>query len=109
MRSKLSVVAASCKKTIADLSLTYTPGVARVARAIARDPSLAWDLTTLGQSVGIFTNGSRVLGLGNIALGVALWFLGHVLYAAKHGYWRSSTARGVARRLRLVPAVPQAR
>ena len=47
--------------------------------------------------------------LGNIALGVALWFLGHVLYAAKHGYWRSSTARGVARRLRLVPAVPQAR
>ncbi len=51
---------------VVDLRHIYTPGVARVARAIARDPSLAWDLTTLGQSVGIFTNGSRVLGLGNI-------------------------------------------
>lgn len=49
-----------------DLRRIYTPGVARVARAIEADPERAWDLTTIGRSVGIFTNGSRVLGLGNI-------------------------------------------
>jgi malate dehydrogenase (oxaloacetate-decarboxylating) len=40
--------------------------VARVARAIERSPEQAWDYTSIGNSVGIFTNGSRVLGLGNI-------------------------------------------
>ena len=49
-----------------DLRYIYTPGVARVARAIEADPQLAWEYTGLGRSVGIFTNGSRVLGLGNI-------------------------------------------
>jgi malate dehydrogenase (oxaloacetate-decarboxylating) len=49
-----------------DLRRIYTPGVARVARAIHADPEKAWDYTTLGNSVGIFTNGSRVLGLGDI-------------------------------------------
>ncbi len=53
-------------RQVVDLRYIYTPGVARVARAIERDPNLAWELTALGQSVGIFTNGSRVLGLGNI-------------------------------------------
>ncbi|MCU0656226.1 MAG: NAD-dependent malic enzyme [Polyangiaceae bacterium] len=51
---------------VVDLRHIYTPGVARVAKAIEREPALAWDLTSLGHSVGIFTNGSRVLGLGNI-------------------------------------------
>jgi malate dehydrogenase (oxaloacetate-decarboxylating) len=49
-----------------DLRYIYTPGVARVARAIEREPERARDLTTIGNSVGIFTNGSRVLGLGNV-------------------------------------------
>ncbi|MEW5851559.1 MAG: malic enzyme-like NAD(P)-binding protein [Myxococcota bacterium] len=49
-----------------DLRYVYTPGVARVARAIQRDQQLAWELTGLGNSVGIFTNGTRVLGLGNV-------------------------------------------
>jgi malate dehydrogenase (oxaloacetate-decarboxylating) len=49
-----------------DLRYIYTPGVARVARAIEREPARAWGLTSIGNSVGIFTNGSRVLGLGNI-------------------------------------------
>ena len=51
---------------LADLRYIYTPGVARVARAIEADPSRAYTLTGLANSVGIFTNGTRVLGLGNI-------------------------------------------
>jgi malate dehydrogenase (oxaloacetate-decarboxylating) len=53
-------------KDVTDLRYIYTPGVARVARAIAKAPELAWELTGIGNSVGIFTNGTRVLGLGNI-------------------------------------------
>jgi malate dehydrogenase (oxaloacetate-decarboxylating) len=49
-----------------DLRYIYTPGVARVSSAIHRDPALAWEYTTIGNSVGIFTNGTRVLGLGDI-------------------------------------------
>ena len=44
----------------------YTPGVARVCLAIQREPALAWDYTSLGNSVAIVTNGTAVLGLGNI-------------------------------------------
>lgn len=53
-------------RQLGDLRYIYTPGVARVAKAIEADPNLAWDYTGLGRSVGVFTNGSRVLGLGNI-------------------------------------------
>ena len=44
----------------------YTPGVARVCLAIHRDPALAWEYTSLGNSVAVVTNGTAVLGLGNI-------------------------------------------
>ena len=53
-------------ETVQDLRYIYTPGVARVALAIRAQPELAWEFTGIGNSVGIFTNGSRVLGLGNI-------------------------------------------
>jgi malate dehydrogenase (oxaloacetate-decarboxylating) len=53
-------------RQIRDLRHIYTPGVARVARAIEREPERARELTTIGNSVGIFTNGTRVLGLGNV-------------------------------------------
>ncbi len=49
-----------------DLRYIYTPGVARVCRAIEEDPGLARRYTSAGNSVGIFTNGTRVLGLGDI-------------------------------------------
>ncbi len=52
--------------TITDLRYIYTPGVARVCTAIQKDPQKAKDYTSLGHSVGIFTNGTRVLGLGDI-------------------------------------------
>jgi malate dehydrogenase (oxaloacetate-decarboxylating) len=51
---------------LADLRYIYTPGVARVARAIQEEPGRAFNLTGLANSVGIFTNGTRVLGLGDI-------------------------------------------
>ena len=49
-----------------DLSLAYTPGVAGVCEAIAKDPKLAYDLTIKKNTVAIVTDGSAVLGLGNI-------------------------------------------
>ena len=52
--------------TVRDLRTIYTPGVARVVRTIQNDPSSSWDLTWRGTSVGIFTDGSRVLGLGDV-------------------------------------------
>jgi malate dehydrogenase (oxaloacetate-decarboxylating) len=55
-------------RQLGDLRYIYTPGVARVAQAIAADPQCAWDYTSIGRSVGIYTNCSRVLGLGNIGL-----------------------------------------
>ncbi|MEW6238452.1 MAG: malic enzyme-like NAD(P)-binding protein [Candidatus Omnitrophota bacterium] len=48
------------------LSMAYTPGVARVCRAIAKDPSAAYNLTIKSNSVAIVTDGTAVLGLGDI-------------------------------------------
>ena len=53
-------------KTVADLRYIYTPGVARVCNAIYENPEKAKEYTSIGNSVGIFTNGTRVLGLGDI-------------------------------------------
>jgi malate dehydrogenase (oxaloacetate-decarboxylating) len=49
-----------------DLSRAYTPGVARVCQAIAAEPSLAADYTWVSHTVAVVTDGSAVLGLGNI-------------------------------------------
>jgi malate dehydrogenase (oxaloacetate-decarboxylating) len=49
-----------------DLSLAYTPGVARVCMAIADDPSLFHEYTWVGRTVAVVTDGTAVLGLGNI-------------------------------------------
>jgi malate dehydrogenase (oxaloacetate-decarboxylating) len=48
------------------LSMAYTPGVARVCSAIAEQPDKAWQLTIKGNSVAVVSDGSAVLGLGNI-------------------------------------------
>ena len=53
-------------RTRDDLSLVYTPGVARVCRAIAADPQQAWTLTMKPNTVAIVSDGTAVLGLGNI-------------------------------------------
>jgi malate dehydrogenase (oxaloacetate-decarboxylating) len=53
-------------KTRDDLSLAYTPGVARVSRVIADDPSRVWNLTIKRNTVAVVTEGTAVLGLGDI-------------------------------------------
>jgi malate dehydrogenase (oxaloacetate-decarboxylating) len=55
-----------------DLSLAYTPGVARVSRAIAADPALADVYTSRGHTVAVVTDGTAVLGLGDIGPAAAL-------------------------------------
>jgi len=53
-------------RDLSDFAIWYTPGVAAPCRAIAQDPQLVYDYTNKGNLVAIVTNGSRVLGLGNI-------------------------------------------
>ncbi|HLF77763.1 MAG TPA: NAD-dependent malic enzyme [Dehalococcoidia bacterium] len=55
-----------------DLSTVYTPGVARVSTAIYQQPEAAWTLTTKKNTVAIVTDGSAVLGLGNLGPAAAL-------------------------------------
>jgi malate dehydrogenase (oxaloacetate-decarboxylating)(NADP+) len=52
--------------TARDLSLAYSPGVAEPCLHIARQPSLAYDYTTKGNMVAVISNGTAVLGLGNL-------------------------------------------
>lgn len=59
-------------RSLHDFALWYTPGVADVSRAIQRDPELAFELTGRWNTVAIVTDGSRVLGLGNIGPRAAL-------------------------------------
>ena len=60
IRNKLALT------TRAALSMAYTPGVARVCSAIAEQHAKAWQLTIKGNSVAVVSDGSAVLGLGNI-------------------------------------------
>ena len=55
-----------------DFSLWYTPGIAEVSREIARSPDASFDLTGRWNTIAVLTDGSRVLGLGNIGPHAAL-------------------------------------
>jgi malate dehydrogenase (oxaloacetate-decarboxylating) len=59
-------------KTRDDLSMAYTPGVARVSMAVARDPESIWNLTIKRNTVAVVSDGTAVLGLGDIGPGGAL-------------------------------------
>jgi malate dehydrogenase (oxaloacetate-decarboxylating) len=63
---KLEVVGRVPLKTRDDLSMAYTPGVARVCEAIAADPTAAWNLTIKKNTVAVVSDGTAVLGLGDI-------------------------------------------
>jgi malate dehydrogenase (oxaloacetate-decarboxylating) len=69
---KIVVNAKTPIKTRADLSMVYTPGVARVCMAIHEDPSKAHQLTIKKNTVAVITDGSAVLGLGNIGPAAAM-------------------------------------
>ena len=63
---KIRTVASAPITTQQMLRDVYTPGVARVCLAIQKDPAAAWEFTALGSTVAVVTNGTAILGLGNI-------------------------------------------
>ena len=69
---KIEVVSKSPLKTRDDLSMAYTPGVARVCEAINRDPEKAFTLTIKKNTVAVVTDGTAVLGLGDIGPAAAM-------------------------------------
>ncbi len=67
---KIRIVPAAPVRNRADLALVYTPGVAAVSSLVAKNPKLAREYTMKGRTVAVISDGSAVLGLGNIgALG----------------------------------------
>lgn len=69
---KIEVVSKTPLKTRADLSMAYTPGVARVCKAIHQDPEKAFTLTIKKNCVAVVTDGTAVLGLGDIGPAAAM-------------------------------------
>ena len=63
---KIEIVATKPMATQRDLSLAYSPGVAVPVRAIADDPATAYDYTAKGNLVAVISNGTAILGLGNL-------------------------------------------
>src|SRR3954471_6028407 len=65
-KGKIQVIPTKATTTQRDLSLAYSPGVAYPCQEIAKDPLLAYEYTAKGNLVGVISNGTAVLGLGNI-------------------------------------------
>jgi len=69
---KIEIVSTVAVDGPTELAMAYTPGVARVCEAIAQDPSLADDYTWVSNTVAIVTDGTAVLGLGDIGPAAAM-------------------------------------
>ncbi len=65
-QGKISITSRMRLESQDDLSIAYTPGVARPCEVIAKDPGAAWDLTWKGRTVAVVSDGSAILGLGNL-------------------------------------------
>ena len=63
---KIEIISSKPMTTKRDLALAYSPGVAAPVKAISKDPDLAYDYTTKGNLVAVISNGSAILGLGNL-------------------------------------------
>ncbi|MFS0773876.1 NADP-dependent malic enzyme [Sphingomonas sp. 1P08PE] len=63
---KIEIVASKPMATQRDLALAYSPGVAVPVQAIADDPATAYDYTTKGNLVAVISNGTAILGMGNL-------------------------------------------
>ncbi len=71
-RGKIAMRSTVPVERIGDLQMIYTPGVATVCLEIQAHPEKVWDYTALGRTVGIVTNGTAILGLGNIGVHAGL-------------------------------------
>lgn len=71
-RGKVSIASKMRVETLEDLSIAYTPGVASVCMAIHADPSQSFNLTNRSNTIAVVTDGSAVLGLGNIGAEAAM-------------------------------------
>ncbi|MGD9590025.1 MAG: NAD-dependent malic enzyme [Pyrinomonadaceae bacterium] len=69
---KIEVTSKMPLKTRSDLSMAYTPGVARVCQAIEKDPEKVFNLTIKKNTVAVITDGTAVLGLGDIGAAAAM-------------------------------------
>ena len=63
---KIEISSSKSISTQRDLALAYSPGVAAPVKAIAENPDAAYDYTTKGNLVAVISNGSAILGLGNL-------------------------------------------
>ena len=63
---KIEIISSKNMTTKRDLALAYSPGVAAPVRAISKDPEAAYDYTSKGNLVAVISNGSAILGMGNL-------------------------------------------
>ena len=63
---KIEIISSKPMVTKRDLALAYSPGVAAPVKAISKNPDLAYDYTTKGNLVAVISNGTAILGLGNL-------------------------------------------
>ena len=63
---KIEIIPSKPMTTKRDLALAYSPGVAAPVKAISKNPDAAYDYTTKGNLVAVISNGSAILGLGNL-------------------------------------------
>ena len=85
-QGKISVESKFPLETKDDLSIAYTPGVAKPCEEIAEDKEKAYDYTAKGNLIAVVSDGSAVLGLGNIGPEAGYTEMGELFCAASAGY-----------------------